>query len=154
MSHTERRPGAVHQGGDRDRRGPSIQDSPLDDVDVRAEVWRVLAPIFAAARKGRNRILGVGTVEWWEASDPEKLGGVANLALAYLIQDPLRAEAQRLKAAAVAISEAANWTDASRRPSHATLAARRAEPGPMARPFDPEAAARWARTGSSRERAG
>jgi len=106
----------------------------LDDPDVRAEVWRVLAPIFAAARRGGNGILGVGTIAWWDGTDVEKLGGVANLALAYLIQDPLRAEAQALKAAAIAISTGANWRAAGRRPSHATLTARRAEPRPMLRP--------------------
>ena len=37
MSHTERRPGAVHQGGDRARRGPSAETSgrgQLDDPDL------------------------------------------------------------------------------------------------------------------------
>jgi len=55
--------------------------------------------------------------------------------------------AERLKAASVAISEACRghrWG-----PSHATLVARRAEPGPAARAFDPAAAARWVETGSS-----
>ena len=152
MTCTDRRPGAVHQGGDRDRRGPSIQDSPLDDVDVRAEVWRVLAPIFAAARKGGNGILGVGTVAWWDGTDVEKLGGVANLALAYLIQDPLRAEAQALKQASVAISQATQG--ARRRPPHATLTRRRAEVGPMLRTVNAEAARRWALTGDGRDGAG
>ena len=146
---TERSPGAGHQGCDGDRGGPCIQDSPLDDADVRAEVWRVLAPIFAAARRGRNGILGVGTLAWWEGSDPEKLGGIAVLALGYLVQDPLRAEAQRIKDASVAISEAAQGERS--RPSHGTLTARRAKPGPLARTVDREAARRWAATGSSVE---
>jgi len=121
-------------------------------VDVRAEVWRVLAPIFAAARKGGNGILGVGTVAWWDGTDVEKLGGVANLALAYLIQDPLRAEAQALKQASVAISQATQG--ARRRPPHATLTRRRAEVGPMLRTVNAEAARRWALTGDGRDGAG
>ena len=71
--------------------------------------------------------------------------------LAWLIrEDDLdRAVAERLKAASVAISEGGRWT--SYGPTHADLERRRAEPGPLARPFDAVAARRWAATGSSRE---
>ena len=154
MTTRQRCPGVEHRGSGWDRGGPYVQDSPLDDPDVRAEVWRVLAPIFAAARRGGNCILGVGTVAWWDGTDVEKLGGVANLALAYLIQDPLRAEAQALKQVSVAISQGdlGGW----RRPSRSELAARRAQPGPMARTVDAAAARRWAATGATgaTERAG
>jgi len=89
----------------------------------------------------------VGSLEWWEAPERIRIAALLTLAKAYLLADPERMVAERLKAASVAISDATkgSW----RRPSHSTLAARRAKPGPLARPFDPQTAARWVETGSS-----
>jgi len=76
------------------------------------------------------------------------------LSEAWCVYDPERVVRQRLRAMSGDLSGGLDWAAESRRPSRGTLAARRAEPGPMARPVDAAAAARWARTGSSRERAG
>ena len=153
----ERSPGARHQGCEEDRGRSAADDTGpgrLDDPDLLAEVGRVVAPAIAAARQEHGRLAGVATTEWWAASDDVKLAGVLVLGMARLVHDPESAVRQRLRQMSWDMSAGLDWAAASRRPSPDTLRSRRERPGPMLRRVDPEAAARWARTGSSRERAG
>jgi len=124
---------------------------PLDDPLTRAEIGRVVGPLLAEARREFGFIVGVESEEWWRASDATKIGGILVLALAWAVNDPHRRGAEQLKQDAVDISGAVNWGAASRRPTPDTLRSRRAQPGPMLRTIDPEAAALWAATGSSLE---
>ena len=150
----ERRPGANRGGDDGDRRRSAADDTGpgrLDDPELLAEVGRVTAPAIAAARREHGRLLGTGTPEWWSADDGAKVAGVLVLGMAWLVHDPESAVRQRLRQMSYDLAGGLDWAAESRRPSRGTLAARRAEPGPMARPFDPVAARRWVETGSSRE---
>ena len=120
-----------------------------DDVELHAEVYRLVSIVATAVAADHRTVPGVDTSAWWNAPDIAKIAGLLILSEAWVICDPDRMVAERFKAASVAISEATqgSW----RRPSRSELAARRAQPGPMARPFDPVAARRWVETGSSRE---
>jgi len=157
MTTRQRSPGARHQGCEEDRGRSAADDTGpgrLDDPELLAEVGRVVAPAIAAARREHGQLAGVGTEQWWAASDGVKLAGVLVLGMAWCVHDPESAVRQRLRAMCGDLSEAHDWAAASRRPSHTSLAAIRAEPGPMARRVDPAAAARWATTGDSRAGAG
>jgi len=149
----ERRPG-VNQGGEEDR-GRSDADGTgpgrLDDPELLAEVGRVVAPAIAATRREHGQLAGVGTEQWWAASDDVKLSGVLILGMAWCVHDPEIAVRQRLRAMCGDLSEAHDWAAASRRPSHTSLDDRRAVPGPGVQSFDAAAAARWVATGSSAE---
>jgi len=152
VTYTERRPGE-DRGGEEDRGRSAAEDiawGRLDDPELLAEVGRVVAPAIAAARQEHGRLAGVATAQWWAASDDVKLAGVLILGMGWLVHDPERAVRQRLREMSGDMSAGHDWAAESRRPSRGTLAARRAEPGRMLRTVDPEAAARWARTGSSR----
>jgi hypothetical protein len=98
----------------------------LDDAELHAEVGRVVGLVVTAVRKRHGRIPGVGTPSWWAADDAAKVAGLLVLAEAWVIRpDPDRAAVERLKAMAVDLSEAHDWSAASRRPSHAELKRRR-----------------------------
>jgi len=124
---------------------------PLDDALTRAEIWRIVAPLLAEARREFGYVAPVESTQWWDGTDATKLGGILVLALAWAVNDPQRRGAEQLKQDAVDISRAVDWTAASRRPTPDTLRSRRERPGPMLRTVDPAAAARWAATGNSRE---
>jgi len=124
---------------------------PLDDALTRAEIWRIVAPLLAEARREFGYVAPVESTQWWDGTDTTKLGGILVLALGWVICDPHRRGAEQLKQDAVDISLDVDWGAASRRPSPDTLRSRRAQPGPMLRRVDPAAAARWAATGSSLE---
>ena len=126
----------------------------LDEPELLAEVHRLVTPVLAAVRRRHGLIPGVGTPRWWGAPDDGKLAGLLVLAEAWCFYDPERVLRQRLREMSWDLSAGLDWAAASRRPTPDTLRSRRERPGPMLRRVDPEAAARWARTGSSRERAG
>ena len=89
----ERRPG-VNQGGDEDR-GRSVADDTgpgrLDDPDLLAEVFRLVNPVVEAVRTARGgRLAGVGTRQWWDASDDVKIAGLLVLSEAWCVYDPER----------------------------------------------------------------
>ena len=154
-TYTERRPG-VNQGGDGDRGGSGADDTGgpgrLDDPDLLIEVFRLVNPAVEAARRAHGgRLAGVGSRAWWNASDDAKIAGLLVLSEAWCVYDPERAVRQRLREMSWALSAGHDWAAESRRPSRSTLTRRRAEPGPMARPVDGAAAARWAATGDSQD---
>lgn len=119
--------------------------------ELRAEVHRLVHPFVHSARIECGRIPGVGTPQWWTASTAARIAGLLTLSEAWLAFDPQRELDLRFKAMSVDLCRAHDWSAASRRPSHAELAARRTEPGQLARSFDPDAAARWVETDSSSE---
>ena len=123
--------------------------SRLDDPELHAEVDRLAGTVMRAALRNLRRIPGVGTPAWWAADDAAKIAGLLVLAEAWLVREMSlgREVRARLKAASVAISTGSSWCDHG--PSHASLAARRAEPGSMWQSLDPRAAARWSATASS-----
>ena len=152
MTYVEQRPDGECRGAVTDRGRSNAETSGprrLDDPELLAEVGRVVAPAIAATRREHGQLAGVGTEQWWAASDDVKLAGVLILGMAWCVHDPESAVRQRLRAMCGDLSEAHDWAAASRRPSHTSLAAIRAELGPMARRVDPAAAARWAATGDS-----
>jgi len=115
-----------------------------DDTDLLRVAHDAVARLVCAAASMHGPVPALGTPEWFSAEWTSQVAAVAVAALG----DPAEQTAAE-KQAATAISASLNWSEASHRPSYATLVARRAVPGPMARRVDPEAAARWARTGSS-----
>jgi len=104
--------------------------APMDDPELLAEVGRVVASAIATARQENGRLAGVATAEWWATSDDVKLAGILVLGMAWCVHDPERAVRQRLREMSGDLSDGHDWTAASRRPSHAELTKRRAEPGP------------------------
>lgn len=122
-----------------------IDHSPTED-ELFAEVRRM---VTKAAAMVDGQVPGVGTPEWWAAEPAARLAGLLVCAEAYLVTDPEGRAVAELKAMAEDLSAAYDWTAVSHRPSHATLTARRAEPGPIPGPVDPEAERRWVETGSS-----
>jgi hypothetical protein len=139
--------------------GPMIDHLP-DEEELRAEAHRL---VYVAARvrpvqtcvtwveghavvtrdRGEPALPVVGSQQWWDAPERLRIAALLRLAEAYLLADPERMVTERLKAAAVAISQGRHWAFDT---SHATVAARRGELGPMYRPFDPNAARQWATT--------
>jgi hypothetical protein len=140
---------------------------PLDHVPADRsphDVHRWAGPLLAEARQ-TGPIPLVGSPGWSRLADddPRKWGAVVLGALAWVseatpaatarrlraeLDDADRAVAQRLKDAATDLSAAYTWSAIG--PTHAELERRRAAPPrrPIP-PFDPEAAARWVRTGYS-----
>ena len=116
--------------------------------------YRAVDRLVRAAHSLHGPLPVVGSQEWFAATWITQVATMAVLGEGYVLRDPDRIAADQLKAASVAIATGADWAAASRRPSHTSLAAIRAEPGPMARRVDPAAAARWATTGDSRDGAG
>ena len=123
---------------------------PLDDPETRAEIWRIVAPLLAEARREFGYVAPVESTQWWDGTDATKLGGVLVLALAWATCDPHRRGAAQLKQDAADISRDVDWAAVSGRlTTPDTLRSRRAQLGPMARAVDPVAARRWAATGDS-----
>lgn len=121
--------------------------------ELRAEVHRLIGQVVAIARAEHGQALGplpgVRHPDWWTAPTSVRLAAILVLGEAYLIADPERVAVQILRDMAYDLSAAYDWATASRRPSRTALAARRAEPGPLAQKFDPELAARWVATGGT-----
>ncbi|MDQ3275930.1 MAG: hypothetical protein M3Q39_13115, partial [Actinomycetota bacterium] len=123
---------AVHQGGDGDRGRSAADDTGpgrLDDPELLAEVHRLVDRFVDASRRHGSTLPAIGTRSWWEAPDFVRLASLLVLGEAWLAHDPERAVRERFKALTCDLSAGHDWTAASRRPSWATLAARRAEGG-------------------------
>jgi hypothetical protein len=139
MTCTEQRPGEGCRGA----------QGRLDDPDFLRVAFGAVARLVRAAESLNGGSLpALGTSAWFDAPWTAQAASVA----AVFLGDPAEQVAAAEKAAAIAISAAVDWTEASGRPSYATLLARRAQIGAMARTVDAAAAARWA-SGDSRERA-
>jgi len=122
-----------------------------DDVELHAEVYRLVDMVVTAVRADHRTVPGVDTSAWWNAPAVAKIAGVLVLGEAWCLHDPERAVRQRLQEMSYDLSAGHDWAAASRRPTLATLDDRRAVPGPGVRSFDAAAAARWVATGSSAE---
>jgi len=128
---------------------------PVDDVELLAAVHAVVDRLVRAARRAHGRIPTLGP-EFVVAPWLAQVALLVVLGEGYVLRDPDQIAADQLKSAALAISTGGvDWSDvacfhaACAHTAHCRLVARRGELGPMARPFDPVAARRWARTGSS-----
>lgn len=119
-----------------------------DELRLLVEVHRMVGKAIELAG---GSVPAVGSPQWWDADPLARIAGLLVLAERYLIDDPHLIDAQMIKDASVAISSSKDWSAAGSLPSHAELARRRAEPGPVYAPFDVLAAARWVATGSSEE---
>ncbi|MGH4001737.1 MAG: hypothetical protein ACRDTJ_30235, partial [Pseudonocardiaceae bacterium] len=158
--HRARRGGAVVAVTDRlaDRPtfpmldGSSGLSIDYDELALLVEVHRLVDKAVALAGES---VPPVGSSQWWDAEPMVRLAALLLLAEHHLLADPERIAAEQLKAVSVAISGAKDWSAAAHRlvfDSHAKVAERRREPGPLAGlTFDPVAAARWVETGSSEE---
>jgi hypothetical protein len=93
--------------------------------ELRAEVHRLVDPVVQAAQATYGPIPGVGAAAWWTAPVEVKIAAICILGEAYLITDPERMAVQMLKDAAIDLSQARSWTDATRLPSHSELLRRR-----------------------------
>ena len=120
-----------------------LEDSP----DFLRVAHAAVARLVRAAESLYGPLPPLGSEAWFSG---EWTTQAASVAVA-ILGDPAEQTAAAGKQAATAISAALDWSEASRNPSYATLCARRAVPGPMARTVDSAAAARWARTGSAAE---
>lgn len=124
-----------------------VDTQPADDVDLLAEVHRIISTAVHQA----GSVPALGSPAWWTCGPSARLAGLLVLAEAWLVTDPHRVAAEMVKDASVAISTGLDWRSAAHTAayeSHAVLVRRRAEPGPLARSVDREAAARWAATGT------
>ncbi len=157
---TTKERGVVSDAPPTSRRHAAPIDAQRTAEELLFETFRLTHPILHSAREEHGSVPAPGTPRWWSAPDSVKVAGLLTLASEYLLNDPDKIAAEKLKAVAVVISKGEDWSAASRRPSHAELERRRAEPGPMATStaraglmpsFDPVAAKRWVRTGSSAE---
>lgn len=125
-------------------------DATPNAEELRAAVHQIVTRTVDLA----GEVPPVGSQAWWDAPPLARLAGLLVLAEHWLLRSPDELAADQLKAASAAVSTGRDWTAAARAyQPHAELVARRAEPGPLARPFDAEAAARWVATGSSSEAA-
>jgi len=156
MTETERRSGTGNRSGAKistglgsDHEQPTVLD-PADDPELLAAVHACAHRMVRAAHRVHGRIPTLGP-EFVAAPWLAQVAALAVLGEHWVLRSPDEIAADQLKDAAIAISTGADWAAASRRPSHAELVARRAEVGPMARPFDPVAARRWVKAGDSRE---
>ena len=99
-------------------------------------------------RPGLARLVPiVGSAAWWAADDTVKITALLPLAEEWLSLDPDRMVLERLRSMSWDLSEAMHGRRGG--PSHAELERRRADLGHLARQVSPDAAARWAATGSS-----
>ena len=92
----------------------------------------------------------VDSAAWWDAPARIRIAALVLLAREQLTVQRQLAEQQR--AVSVAVSTGMDWAAAAHHlvyAPHRVLAARRAEPGPLARTVDPAGMARWVETGSS-----
>lgn len=123
-----------------------------EDLQLFAEVHRLIAK---AVELAGGSVPQVGSPRWWDAAPLVKLAALLVLVEHHLLVDPERIAAEQLRAVSVAISGGMDWSGTAHRlifDSHAKVAARRREPGPLAGlVFDPVAARRWVETGSSEE---
>ncbi len=121
-----------------------------DDLRLLIEVHRMTAK---AGELAGGSVPLVGSPSWWSAEPMARYAGVLVLAERYLLDDPHQLAAEMVKDVSLAISTGMDWSAAAHRlvyDSHAKVAERRREPGPLAgMTFDPLAAARWVQTGSS-----
>jgi len=126
-------------------------DTALDRLEDSPDFLRVADAAVARLVRAAESLYGplplLGSEAWFSGEWTTQAAAVA----VAILGDPAERTAAAEKQAATAISAALDWSEASRNPSYATLCARRAVPGPVAPPFDPVRAARWARTGSSAE---
>lgn len=118
------------------------------EFELLFEVFRLTYPILHSTREKCGHVPVPGSPAWWRSADDVKVAGLLTLSGDHLIYDPDQLAAEKIKQMAIDLSRGHDWTAASRRPSHATLIARRAESGPM-RAFDAAAARRWVDTGTS-----
>ena len=119
-----------------------------DDAELLAEVHRLVDIVVTAVIHQHRGIPGVGSPAWWAAPDGVRRAALLILGEAWLLHDPERAVRQRIREMSWDLAASADWAAVARRHvSHGDLERRRARPGPMARPVDFEAAARWAATG-------
>lgn len=124
-----------------------------DELLLLVEVHRVVDKVI---KQSGGRVPAVGSAAWWSAPPTGKVAALLVLAEARLIDDPRQLAAEQLREVSKAISGGMDWSAAAHRLAYDrrdVVAARRREPGPLARPFDPVAAARWVETGSSEETA-
>jgi len=129
--------------------GPVI-DHASSDLELIREVHRLVDQFVRAVEDRHGPIPSLSAAGWWTAPPIARLATVLVLGEAWIVHDPDRAAAERLRQLSWDLSAAYDWTAASRRPSHAELERRRAEPGPLARlKFDAEAARRWVETGAA-----
>lgn len=122
----------------------------LPSVNVTV-TWGPAGPVITRDQ-AESRFPAVGSAEWWAAPDQLKASALVVLAESYLVADPDRQVRQRMRQVSHGISEGMDWAAAAHRLAyapHSVLAARRAEPGPLARVVDPAAMARWVQTGRS-----
>lgn len=131
---------------------PMIDDSPTE-LELLIAVHRLVETFRATVTDRHGPVPALGSPGWWVAPPGAQLAALLPLAeVALLAPDPAQLAADRLKAASLDLCAAHDWVAASRRPSHAEVLRRRAEPGPLAGiEFDPDAAARWVETGDSNE---
>ncbi len=125
-----------------------------EDLELFAEIHRLVAK---AVELASCSVPAVGSEQWWNGDPMARVAALLVVAEHHLLADPERIAAEQLKAVSVAISGGMDWSAAAHRlvfDSHAKVAARRREPGPLAgMVFDPVAARRWVETGSSDEAA-
>lgn len=126
----------------------------FEDLEFLDEVRRLVAK---AVELAGGSVPPAGSPRWWDAPPVARLASLLVIVEHHLLVDPDRIAAEQLKAAAVAISTGKDWSGNAHRlicDSHAKVAARRLEPGPLAgMVFDAAAEARWVATGSSAEAA-
>ena len=146
MTTPRRRPGG-DQDGDGDRGWSVAEDTAHGDLGDDPDVLRVAFCAVDRVVRAAHRLYGgplpvVGSPAWRAAPWIAQVATLCVLGEHWLLRDPDRIAADRIKAMAIDLSAGHDWTAASQRPSHGLLTARRAEPGPMSR---------WASTGTSRE---
>ena len=124
------------------------------DLELLAEVHEVVSKIHRLAGGPARPVPPLGSPAWRDAPLMAKVAGLLVLSEAWLVHDPDRRAAERLRALSGDLSSGHDWAAAGRRPSYAELQRRRGQAGPLAGlVFDPAAARRWVRTGSSEEAA-
>jgi hypothetical protein len=81
-------------------------DNSPTDVELRAEVHRLIHLVVMLACDTHGPVPGVGTAVWWTAPVEAQIAALLVLAEAYLVRDPQQAAVERLKAMAVHLSQA------------------------------------------------
>ena len=92
-----------------------------DDVELLAEVHRLVDLVVSAVRRRHRRIPALGSSKWWKASDEAKVAALLVRAEADVLRSPEQIADDRLKALACDLSEAADWSELAGHPSHAEL---------------------------------
>lgn len=122
------------------------------DLELRRAVrrtieWAIGETIQGTQRSRSGPVPAIGTPEWFEADNLTRLASILLLGEQWLVHDPDRAVAERLRAMSWDLSEAMRGRHGG--PSHVEFERRRAEPGPNARSVDRGSLARWVSTGCS-----